>query len=122
MSTPLITVSQQFKAMKIKDSGMKLGVPASEEDLETQFQHALFIESSLDKNKLTARDMANASSLQGFMKNHCHSSSYAFHSFSYAFQVKKCMDPAAARFYCNQHPVRLPMEQFLELNIYLSHY
>ena len=31
--------------MKIKDSGEKLGFPASE-DLQTQFQHVLFIEPS----------------------------------------------------------------------------
>ena len=61
--------------MKIKDSNVKVGVPANESDFETQFQHALFIEPLLDKDILTAKDLANASSLQRFMKNNCHSSS-----------------------------------------------
>ena len=82
MSVPLVTVSQRFQAMKIKDNEVKVGVPASESEIDTQFQHAHFIEPSLDKDNLTAKDLAKANSLQRFMKIHCHSSSYVF-------QVKK---------------------------------
>ena len=107
MSAPLVTVSQRFQAMKVKDNKVKVGVAAIHADLDMQFQHALFIDPSLERDKLTGKDLASAHSLQKFMKNHCHSSSYVF-------QVKKCMEPAC--FYCNQHPIRLPVEKFLELN------
>ena len=68
MSAPLVTVSQRFQAMKVKDSKVKVGVPASASNLDAQFQHALFIEPSLQKDKLTAKDLANANTLQRFMK------------------------------------------------------
>ena len=80
MSAPLIALSRRFQAMKVKGNPMKMGVPASDSRINEQFQHALFIDPFLVKDKLTAKDLASASSLKKF--THCHASSYAF-------QIKK---------------------------------
>ena len=37
MATPLIQVGQRFQCMKIKDVPVKLGVPATESEIEAQF-------------------------------------------------------------------------------------
>lgn len=55
MSTPLILVGRRFQAMKVKDTLVKVGVPATEAELTEQFQHALFVDSSLDRNDLTSK-------------------------------------------------------------------
>ena len=41
MAHPLIAVSQRFMAMKIKESSVKLGLPASDAQLSEQFQYAI---------------------------------------------------------------------------------
>ena len=64
--------------MRVKDIPVKMGVPASDARLDEQFQHALFIDPSLDKDKLQAKDLAHANSLKRFMTTHCHASNYAF--------------------------------------------
>lgn len=95
MATPLIQVGQRFLGMKIKDVPVKLGVPATESEIEAQFQWVLSIDSStLDKERLSKKDLQNAASLQSFMKAHCHLSAYAF-------QVKKCCDDTC--YYCSKH-------------------
>lgn len=71
--------------------------------MDDQFQHALFIDPSLEKDSLTAKDLKKATSLEQFMKTHCHSSQYVF-------QVKKCTDLSC--YYCQEHPVRLPEDMF----------
>ena len=107
MSAPLIALSKRFQAMKVKENPVKMGIPASDSRIDEQFQHALFIDPSLVKYKLTAKDLASASSLKKLIETHCH-------ALSYAFQIKKCSVPTC--YYCIEHPVRLPPEQFSELN------
>ena len=44
LSAPLVTYCQPtIPGHENKDNSVKIGVPANESDLETQFQHALFI-------------------------------------------------------------------------------
>ena len=57
MSAPMIALSTRFQAMKVKDIPVKMGVPASDARLDEQFQHALFIDPSLDKDKLQAEEI-----------------------------------------------------------------
>ena len=102
----MITVGQRFQAMKVKDSAVKLGVPASDARMEEQFQHALFVDPTLTKDDLTAKGLKRAESFERFLKSHCHASQYAF-------QIKKCSD--ASCFYCLEHPVRLPDSVFSTL-------
>ena len=92
--------------MKVKDSAVKLGVPASDARMEEQFQHALFVDPTLTKDDLTAKGLKRAESFERFLKSHCHASQYAF-------QIKKCSD--ASCFYCLEHPVRLPDSVFSTL-------
>ena len=99
MSAPLINVGTRFGSMKVKENPVRLGVPASESNMNDQFQHARFIDPSLEPENLTAKDLAKATSLINFFKTHCHSSNYVF-------QIRKCKDLAC--YYCMQHPIRLP--------------
>ena len=46
--------------MKVKDSAVKLGVPASDARMEEQFQHALFVDSALTKDDLTFKGLKRA--------------------------------------------------------------
>ena len=77
--------------MAVKDHPIRLGVPASEQSILDQFQHAMFIEPDLKQDQLTAKDLEKATSLKLFMKTHCHETHYMF-------QVKKCSDSAC--YYC----------------------
>ena len=106
MSAPLINVGTRFGSMKVKEDPVRLGVPASESNMNDQFQHAHFIDPSLEPENLTAKDLAKATSLMNFFKTHCHSSNYVF-------QIRKCKDLAC--YYCMQHPVRLPDDVFNSL-------
>ena len=53
-------------------------VPAMELEIEAQFQWVLSIDPTLNKERLSQKDLQNAVSLQSFMKAHCHLSAYAF--------------------------------------------
>ena len=97
----------QFQCMKIKDVPVKLGVPATESEIEAQFKWVLSIDPTLDKERLSKMDLQNAASLQSFMKAHCHLSAYAF-------QVKKCCDNTC--YYCSKHQIRLSHEDFKSLH------
>ena len=108
MSNPMITVGQRFQAMKVKGNKVKLGVPATDVQMEEQFQHALFVDPELTKNDLTAKGLKKAESFAKFLKTHCHASHYVF-------QIKKCSD--ATCFYCLEHPVRLPDDVFSSLTL-----
>ena len=107
MATPLIQVGQRFLGMKIKDVPVKLGVPATEPEIEAHFQWVLSIDPTLNKERLSQKDLQNAVSLQSFMKANCHLSAYSFH-------VKKCCDNAC--YYCSKHPIRLSLEDFESLH------
>ena len=107
MSVPLIAVSKRFQAMKAKDNQVKLGVPATEADITEQFKHALFFDPSLRKDDLLAKTLRESKQLQSFIKVHCHTSAYAF-------QVKKCLSDVC--FYCQENPIRLPIEDFKKLH------
>ena len=74
MSNLMITVGQRFQAMKVKDSAVKLGVPASDVRMEEQFQHILFVDPALTKDDLTAKGLRRAESFERFLKSHCHAS------------------------------------------------
>ena len=75
--------------------------------MNDQFQHARFIDPSLEPENLTAKDLAKATSLMNFFKTHCHFSNYVF-------QIRKCKDLAC--YYCMQHPIRLPDDVFDSLS------
>ena len=107
MATPLIQVGQRFQCMKIKHVPVKLGVPATESEIEAQFKWVLYIDPTLDKERLSKTDLQNAASLQSFMKAHCHLSAYAF-------QVKKCCDNTC--YYCSKHQIWLSHEDFKSLH------
>ena len=106
MATPLIQVGQRFQCIKIKDFPVKLGVPATESEIEAQFNWVLSIDPTLDKERLSKTDLQNAASLQSFMKAHCHLSAYAF-------QVN-CSDNAC--YYCSKHQIQLSHEDFESLH------
>lgn len=49
--------------MKVKENPVRLGVPASETSMNDQFQHALFIDPSLEPDELTAKHLQKATVL-----------------------------------------------------------
>ena len=112
MSAPLINVGTRFGSMKVKENPVRLGVPASESNMNDQFQHARFIDPSLEPENLTAKDLAKATSLMNFIKTHCHSSNYVF-------QIRKCKYLAC--YYCMQHPIHLPDVVFNSLSFLPLH-
>ena len=71
------------------------------------FQHVLFVDPSISLTDHTAKGLQNAKSFHKFFKNHCHCSHYVF-------QIKKCDDDSC--FYCLEHPIRLPREDFSKLS------
>ena len=101
-----IALGQRFQSMKIKGETIKLGVPATNAEMTELFSHSSFIDPSLERDKLT-KDLKKATALQSFFEKHCHSSDYVF-------QIKKCTDES--RYYCAEHPIRLPVEVFHELS------
>lgn len=102
MSAPMIVLGNRFQAMKLKDIPDKMGILANDSRLDEQLQPTLFTDPSLDKDKLQAKDLVYATSLQKLMQMHYHASSY----------VKKC-----TCLYCQQHPVRLlPPDHFSALH------
>ena len=78
MSFPMCTVGRRFQGMAVKDSPVRLGIPASDQNILDQFQHTVFIDSGLVHDKLTAKDLEKATSLKSFMETHCHESHYVF--------------------------------------------
>ena len=54
--------------MQVKETPVRLGVPACESSMDTQFQHALFVDPSLDPENLIAKDLQKATSLTKFFK------------------------------------------------------
>ena len=107
MARPMLSVGQRFQEMKVKGVPVKLGIPASDDELAQHFQHVAFIDPSLTPTDLKAATLKKADAYQGFFKAHCHSSQYMF-------QVKKCKDPNC--FYCSRHHIRLPQEVFDSLH------
>ena len=107
MAKPLSVVGTRFLSMKIKDNPILLGVPATDVELQEQFEQVSLIDPSLTVDSLTAKDLEKATSLQAFMTSHCHASKYAF-------QVKKCTESTC--YYCSQHPIRLHHDVFSKLH------
>ena len=83
MAVPMTLIGQCFQAMKIKENYIKLGVPASECDMDEMLQQVLFIDPSISRNDHTAKGLESCKSLHKFLGNHSHSSHYVF-------QLKKC--------------------------------
>ena len=48
--------------MAVKDHPVRLDIPASEQSILDQFQHAMFIEPDLKQDQLTAKDLGKATS------------------------------------------------------------
>ena len=64
MSFPMCTVCRRFHGMAIKDNSVSLGIPASDQNILDQFQHAVCIDYGLVHDKLTAKDLEKATSLK----------------------------------------------------------
>ena len=64
---------EYFNQMKLKGDPIKCSWPASEEDIDRCYTLLIFMEPSLDPNKLTKKDLASYSKLQAFLNTHCHS-------------------------------------------------
>lgn len=107
MAPLLITLGQRFQSMKIKGEAVKLGVPATQDEMTELFSLSAFIDPSLERDKLTKEHLTKATALQSFLKKHCHSSHYVF-------QLRKCTDETC--YYCAEHPIRLPPDVFHELS------
>ena len=60
MSFPMCTVGQRFQGMVVKDNPVRLGIPTSDQNILDQFQLAVFIDSGLVHDKLTAKDLEKA--------------------------------------------------------------
>ena len=101
MAPPMALVGRRFQSMKIKENCVKLGVPATEQNIDEMFQHVLFVDPSIPRTDHTAKGLQNAKLLHKFLKTHCHCSHYVF-------QIKKCEDRSC--FCCLEHPVRLPQD------------
>ena len=102
-----IVLGDRFQSMKIKGMGIKLGLPAQDDDIDELFSQSTFIEPNLDRNKLRKEDLKDAKSLHSFFSKHCHCSHYVF-------QIRKCTDGSC--YYCSEHPPRLPKEVFEKLS------
>ena len=107
LAPPLALVGHRFMSMKIKDNCVKIGVPATEQNIDEIFQNVLFIDPSIPRADHTAKGLQNSKSLHKFLKNHAHCSHYVF-------QIKKCEDSSC--FYCLEHPIWLPREDFSKLS------
>lgn len=53
LSPVMILLGQRFGAMKVKGHSVKLGIPATEDEMSEQFSHSNFIDPSIERNKLT---------------------------------------------------------------------
>ena len=107
MAPPIALVGRRFQSMKMQENCVKVGVPATEQNIDEMFQHVLFVDPSIPCTDRTAKGLQNAKSLQKFLKTHCHCSHYVF-------QIKKCELPSC--FYCLEHPIRLLQEDFSKLS------
>ena len=74
MAAPTTLIGQRFQSMKIKENYIKLGVPASERDIDEMFQHVLLIDPSIPRDNHTAKGLENCKSLHKFLDSHSHSS------------------------------------------------
>ena len=103
MAQPITYLSKRFMSMKIKEEPVKLSKAAKDEEIQAIFENIHTVYAGVDITKLRKDDLKDKEKLQEFMKNHCYQSPYLF-------QVKKCLDPTC--FYCKEHPVRIPRDQF----------
>lgn len=107
MSPVKVTLAQRFQIMKIKDIPVKIGTAATDDEMDKLFSFAQFIEPTLEKDRLTSKDLKKATTYTDFIKKHCHCSQYVF-------QIKKCLDSSC--YYCVQHPVQVSPEVFDSLS------
>ena len=61
VSSPMLTVGQKLQSMHIKETAIKIGVPASLKDL---FSYSAVIEPDLDREKLTKVDLEKCTALK----------------------------------------------------------
>lgn len=80
---------------------------ASNRELSEMFEQIPFIEPNPSPDKINKDTLTKEKHLCKFMESHCSSTMYMF-------QVKKCMDLSC--YYCIQHPVKMPMEEFKKLS------
>ena len=93
--------------MKVKGTKVKVGITALTEKQADLFDQVSIIDSTLNKVKLTQKDLSRVRALQEFLNIHAHSSQYVL-------QVKKCRNPNCE--YCQEHPVRTPKSVFSNLS------
>ncbi len=107
MAAPMTLIGGRFQRMKIKDKNIIIGVPATTDEIEEQFQHVHMFDPLISRKDHSAKSLRQAASLQEFLKEHSHSSHYVF-------QVKKCT--LSTCHYCVQNPPRLPADEFSKLS------
>lgn len=74
----LCTLQSRIACMEIKGERIGIAEPSSDEDIEKTFQRVLFIEPNLERDNLTKKSTADATSLHHFMEKHCFQSAYLF--------------------------------------------
>lgn len=109
MVAPMALIGRRFQRMKIKEKQIIVGVPATTEEIEEQFQHVRQFDPSISRGDHSAKALGQAVSLQEFLKDHSHSSHYVF-------QVKKCTLSTCS--YCTENPPRLPVDDFLKVSFF----
>jgi hypothetical protein len=107
MSPVINLLNERFSRMKLKGKQIVAYPAAIEEDIMDNFESVHFIDSTLKMGDLNQSTLKDAKDLQAFMKTHCILTRYLF-------QVKKCREESCL--YCTTHPVRLPQDQFEQLN------
>lgn len=83
----MITLEQRFQVIKVKDTPVKLGMPASDDELANQFQYVAFI----DPSRKLSISLEPTVTLR-------------------VFQVKKC--EVLNYYYCSRHPIQQLQEVF----------
>ena len=63
MAPPKALVGHRFQSIKIEESCVKLGVPATEQNIDEMSQHVLFVDLSIPRTDHTAKGLQNAKSL-----------------------------------------------------------
>lgn len=94
--------------MKIKEEGVNIAIPATDDEITDHFENIRFIEPSLEQHhEVNQKILKTATSLKKFLDHHCSSTKYLFH-------IKKCTDMSC--YYCQQHPIRMQASEFASLS------
>ena len=100
-------VRRCLSSMEIKGEPVRVETAAAEKELSEFFELIHFIQPDLPSEHLTKDILMEKEQLRKFMGSHCNFTAYLF-------QVQKCLDPEC--YYCSQHPVRMPMDDFQKLS------